>query len=60
MQGGTAMMAPDLVLFGEIVQITANGLGTDVKVGHQILRRDKALPRQDVQYLQMSLGLLHA
>ena len=60
MQGGTAMMAPDLVLFGEIVQIPANGLGADVKVGHQIVGRDKSLPRQDVQDLQMSLGLLHA
>ncbi len=54
------MVAPDLVLLGEIVEIPANGLGADVKVGHQILGRDKALPRQDVQDLQMSLGLLHA
>ncbi len=60
MQGGPAMVAPDLVLLGKIVEIPANGLGADVKMGHQILGRDKALPRQDVQDLQMSLGLLHA
>ena len=37
-------MAPDLVLLGEIVQIPANGLGADVKMGHQIVGRDKAPP----------------
>ena len=53
-------MAPVLVLFGEIVEIPANGLGADVKMGHQIVGRDETLPGQDVQDLQMSLGLLHA
>ena len=37
-------MAPDLVLFRRIVEIPANGLGADVKMGHQIVGRDETLP----------------
>jgi hypothetical protein len=54
------MVTTYLVLFGEIVQIPAYGLRADVEMAHQVFRRDKSLPRQDVQYLQMSLGLFHA
>ena len=50
------MVATYLVLFGKIVEIPAYGLRADVEMAHQVFRRDKSLPRQDVQYFQMSLG----
>ena len=53
-------MAPDLVLFGEIVQIPANGLGLTSKWVTRSSVETKPLPGQDVQDLQMSLGLFHA
>ena len=36
------MMALDLFLLGQLIQITTNSLGTDIKMHHQLFRGGKA------------------